>query len=181
MSCCSSFCREHKPRLSQHQKSRIVWLKPLLSLLFRSFLSLISSVWSRIQMWSRCICCYNLHYRLTKLMTITDTSKIFRCSSQDPALITFKGTVLFNILIFGTKWNLSQLISAKEIVFLPHHVFMGAQWVGTASYSRDTVSPRVISVVVDSQSSYSWFSDLLLILRTPHQLSTPILAVVLAL
>ena len=120
-------------------------------------------------MWSRCICCYNLHYRLTKLMTITDTSKIFRCSSQDPALITFKGTVLFNILIFGTKWNLSQLISANEIVFLPHHVFMGAQWVGTASYSRDTVSPRVISVVVDSQSSYSWFSDLLLILRTPHQ------------
>ena len=104
-----------------------------------------------------------------------NTSKIFRCSSQDPAPITFKHSHLWNKMksITINQYN-GNSFSAKSC-------FYGGI---VSGHSRDTVSPRV-TVAVDSQSSYSWFSDLVPILRAPHQficeISTPIPAVILAL
>lgn len=92
--------------------------------------------------------------------------KTFRCSSQAPALITFKQTVLFNILIFGKKMRPITVNQYNRNSFCA----TSCLYRGTVSrHSRVMISPRVISVVVDSQSSYSWFSDWVLILRTRHQ------------
>lgn len=74
-----------------------------------------------------------------------NTSKIFRCSSQDPALITFKHSHL---------WNKMKPITVNQYngnSFSATSCFYGGI---VSGHSRDMVSPRV-TVAVDSQSSYS--------------------------